>query len=389
MQRVYLACAITAFAAAATAQDFIGFSYNTSVSATSRGALGNNAGEVMTRIDAREYAGWGTGTPGTRTISSLFFVAQDQVAGAVAGTFDIKLYPEDPANPHMPQTTAPVVFATGVTGPTGTGTPAAIGKIVTPATPVSVPIQGNGDVFVAFALQAVTATQSMSIQIILGYNPSTFTVFDMPGSAQPPAVPSPTVGGAPPSPITTSNTHFVSLTSTPALVQSGRRCHFFDVGHAGPGGAALTITNQTSYTASNNPPPAGFGPAPGTASFMSGPAPDISGFNPGRADDITFDFFKTGIGTGAPVFFLMDLSGAFGPEIPITTIVPGSGVICLNTASAVSLGFLLTNADEAFKTTSIPAGLRPLLTGLIVSQQAAAIDAANNVILTPCGAQKF
>ena len=36
------------------------------------------------------------------------------------------------------------------------------------------------------------------------------------------------------------------------------------------GGVVLGITNQASYTMSNNPPPAGYGPAPGTADALSG-----------------------------------------------------------------------------------------------------------------------
>ena len=385
MRRLFVPCALAALAASLSAQDFIGFSYNTQVNATSRGTVGAAAGECMTRIDGSEYAGWGTDVPGSRTISSIFFVFQDQLAQPVANTLDIILYPEDPALPNRPLTTAPVVFALGVTGPTGTGTIAAVGKIVTPAVPVAVPITPGtgGDVFVSFRLGAVTATANTSVQVALGYQAgAAFTTWDLAGPYEAPAVIPPAL------PVNTpQNTH--GLTFVGGVVSlNNRRNQYIDVAHSGTGGAVLTITNQATCTPSNNPPPAGFGPAPGTADFQSGVAPDINGFNPGRADDITFDFFKTGIGV-APVFFLMDLSGGFAPiEVPISTVVPGSGVICIN-ASATVLGLVFSAADEAFITTTIPAGLRPFLGGLVVVQQAAAIDAANNVIMSPCGAQRF
>lgn len=389
MSRLFVPCTLAvALAAQIQAQgEYIGFSYNVQVGATSRGSLGNSAGEAMTRIDARDYRGWGTNTAGTRTISSLAFIAQDQFAQPVAGTFAINLYPEDPANPHMPLISGVVPFATGVTGPTGTNTIAAVFKIVTPATPVSVPISGNGDIFVSFALGAVTATESMSIQIDIGYQPSTaFTIFDLAGPAQGPVAVSPN----PPLPITVNNTHGVSLVGT-TLFLNGRRMQYLDVAQTtAAAGTALTITNQTSFTCSNSPPPAGFGPAPGTSDFLSGVAPDIGGSNAGRADDITFDFFKTGIGTGRPVFFLMDLSGGFAAtELPVSAFSPGSGVVCINLASASVISLQFTATDEAFVTTTIPNNLRSMLSGLRVIQQAAGIDANNQIVASTCASQTF
>ncbi len=379
------------------AQDFIGFSYNGQVSATSRGSLGNNPGEVMTRIDGGDYAGWGTDTPGTRTITSLFFVAQDQLAPVLpttGNTFDIKIYPEDVANPGFPDINAGVVFATGVTGPTiaAGGVPgiAAVAKIVTPSAPVSVPIQGGGDVFVSWVLPAVTATSNLSIQVTLGYQPSTaFTVYDLPGPTQPPASTAPGT----PTPITTANTHGVSLVGT-TLSLNGRRNHLFDVAHNGTGGCVLGITNQSTFAGSNNPPPTGFGPAPGTADFMSGVSPDGNAFNVGRGDDIAFDFFKTGMPAGSLVFFGITITTpflAFEPPLPALGL-SGTGVLCVDPGDPTFLlnaVFPTTLADEAFWVTSFPAGVRSLLPGYVMNQQAFFMDASFNFAASPCGASHF
>lgn len=393
-------CSLIALAVAAAlagqlaAQDFIGFSYNGQISATSRGSLGNNAGEAMTRIDGSDYAGWGTDTPGTRTLTSLFFVAQDQVAPvspATGNTFDIKIYPEDVANPGFPDITAGVTFATGVTGPTiaAGGVPgiAAVAKTVTPTTPVSVPIQGGGDVFVSFVLPAVTATSSLSIQIALGYAPSTlFTVYDLPGPTQPPA------SSTTPTPITVQNTHCVSLVGG-VLSLNARRNQLIDVAHNGTGGAVLTSTNQTTYTSSNNPPPAGFGPAPGTANFLSGVSPDGNAFNAGRADDIAFDFFKTGMPAGSLVLFGITLTTPFiASEPPLAALgLSGTGVLCVDPGDpAFFLNVSITTvANEAFWVTQFPAGVRAQLPGFTINQQAFWLDPNFVFTASPCGAQAF
>lgn len=377
--------AATAFAvltAPCFAQDYIGFTYNAQVGATSRGSLGNGAGEVMTRIDSDEVAGWGTQTPGFRTISSLFFVAQDQVAQPVANTFDIILYPES-TTPGEPDLTAGVTFATGVTGPVNAtpGTITAVLKTVTPSSPVAVPIQNGGDVFVAFSLPAVTATSNLSIQICLGYAPSAaFTIFDTPNQSQ---------GISPPPTAAPSNTHFCTRIGTnPTVVHNLRRQHLVDVAHSTAAGRALGITNQTSATGSNNPPPAGFGPAPGTGEFLSGSFPDVGGSNAGRVDDVSFEFFKTGIGTGALVIHIMDI-GTFGPEVPVTAFAPGTGVLCLNTLTLSTLGISFTNADESFLVTPLPTTGRAAFIGLPFVQQAAGLDSAGQVHASPCSRQIF
>ncbi|HLQ37118.1 MAG TPA: hypothetical protein VK348_04930, partial [Planctomycetota bacterium] len=224
--------------------NFVGFSYNAETGATSRGALGTAAGEVMTRLDGSEHAGWGTDLAGMRTIVSLYCVVQDQDA-ATPTTFDIKLYPENPANPGYPNLAAGVVFATGIPGPTGTGIVAAA-HTVTPATPVSVPITGGGDIFVSFVLPSAPGwpnTDGSSMHIVLGYQPnSTFTVYDTPGAAQ---------GGTPPPSPTPANSHGLSYDpATGSLQYNTRRHNQLDVAHNGSGGVGLAITNQASFPSS-------------------------------------------------------------------------------------------------------------------------------------------
>ncbi len=385
MHKISITAAFAALSLPCLAQDFIGFSYNVAVGATSRGAIGTAAGENMTRIDGSEFAGWGTNTPGFRTIASLFFVLQDQ-NGATPETCSIKLYPEDTSNPGFPDLTYQpgVFYATGVTGPTGTGI-VAVAKILPPTTVGvgdSVPIQGGGDVFVSWSLPAAAgwpATDGISVNIVLGYAPSAaFLVFDLPSADQGSPTPPP---GAP------SNSHGLSRTGAGAATYSGRRSHFMDVAHSTAAGIALSITNQTSFTPSNNPPPATWGPAPGTASMMSGSNPDINGDNPGRVDDLTMEYYKTGLGATGLVVFLMDIAAGFGPEIPVGfTGFPGTGVVCVTGTFAI-IGFGLTVADEAWLVTPIPTLSRPTLGGTLVIQQAAAFDVGGLLHMSPCRLQ--
>lgn len=370
----------------------MGFTNNCTISATTRGTVAANAGEYMVRIDGSEYAGWGTEAAGGRTVKSVYLVIQDQDAVATAETFDVILYPENPASPGFPLMTAGVIFATGVTGPTApaTGVVGAAAKTVTPATPVFVPFANasSTDIFVSFKFSAANwSTDGLSVQSILGYAPSTaFTIYDSPGPGQP--RPLNTVASASP-----ANTHAYSFVATAATPLTATPCRqpYFDIQHGGASGVVLTITNQTTWTPSNNPPPAGYGPAPGTASFMSGVNPDVAGTaNPGRADDINFDFYQQSLGTGAPVFFLMDLSGSFGPETPMSVFAPGSGVVCLNPAVLSVLSINFTNAGEAWQVTTIPAGVRAGIVGLPVRQQAIALDPVTGALVaSPCGGQRF
>lgn len=378
---------LVALAAAAAAQaNFLGFSYNVQITATSRYSIGTAAGEVMTVVKGEEYAAWGTDVPGFRTVASVFMVIQDQDAVATPETFDVFLYPESATTPGTPDLSAQIVFATGVTGPAAptTGVIAAAAKIITPATPVQVPIVGSGDVFVSFSLPANAgwaATDGLSCHANYGYAPgATFTVFDVPGQNQQPVTP-----------ITVNNTHcFSRLGAATNVIVNQCRTHLIDVAHNGPGGCVLGITNQASAPGSANPPPAGFGPCPGTASFQSGCAPDVSGFNAGRADDIAFDYFRGTTAAGNLVIFFADV-GTFAPEIPLGLIFPGStGSVAMNSTFFQIGSGIVDPTGEAFLVTSFPAAVRPLAVGLNLIQQALEVDFVNSVFrLSPAGRQQL
>ncbi len=360
--------ASTLFGTQVVAQDFIGFANNVFANGTSRGFLSYTiGGEVMTRISGQDYAGYGTGTPNKRTITGLFFTVQDQDA-ATTELFDIKLYPESLANPGFPDLAAGVIFAAGLLGPLGGSGASATTRIVTPVVPASVPIVGNGDVFVSWVLPASPngrPTDGLSIQVLDG------TLFDVPGPSM-----------FPQTPAGPSNSRAITLTPPSTLAYSVARQWVFDAAHSGAGGVALTMVNP-------GPLPSGLG----TASFLSGTHPDVNGFHAGRADDIAFLFFLSGLGTGQTVLFLLDgnFGPTFGPEIPVSTVFPGSsGSTCLVNYTTFSpfFGQAQSNAGEASATIAIPATLRPLLSGLTIRQQAAAI-VGTNFVASPCAAQHF
>jgi hypothetical protein len=262
---------------------------------------------------------------------------------------------------------------------------AAAARTVTPTTPVAVPIQGGGDIFIAFSLPAApgwaTGVDGLSIQICLGYAPSTtFTVFDVPGQAQQPLTPS-----------TPANSHGLSYVAPGAAVYNGRRSLMIDVAHSTAGGVVLGITNQTSFLPSNNPPPAGWGPAPGTASFMSGVNPDVSQFDPLRADDVAMDYYR--FGSGAPLTVFLLNFGGFFPELPITAYgapAGSTGVACLNPGTSLNAGIAFGVNDEAFKVLTFGAAVRAALVGFPLVQQAIEFDTTTNLLhSSPCGRQVF
>ncbi len=372
-----------AVASLAAQAQFIGFSYNGEVSAVTRGALNAGAGEVIAVIKGEDYAGWGGTTPGVRTITSLFFILQDQNF-TTAETLSIKLYPESATNAGFPDLAAGLTFATGVTGPgaPASGVISSELKVVTPATPVNVPIVGSGDVFVSFVLPANAAwpADGLSLDVQFGYQPSAaFTVFDVPGATQQPSAT-----------ITVNNTHLHSF--VPPANYFLLRCAglLLDVAHPGTGGVVLGITNQASLLGSANPPPIGFGPAPGTGDFMSGVSPDVRGVNPGRADNIAFDYFRGPAAAGSLVLFFGDL-GTFGVEIPLGAIFPGStGTVCVN-PTFLQLGSAIAGpTGEAFLVTVFPTALRSQVAGLSIIQQALEFDAVGGVFhLSPCGRQQL
>ncbi|MCA8978369.1 MAG: hypothetical protein KDC98_26810 [Planctomycetes bacterium] len=373
--KLLLPIAMAAVTATAAGQDFLGFVYNTSALGTFRGSLGVRAGEIVTRVDGDEYAGWGVATPGFRSVSSVFMIIQDQDA-STPDNFDVLLYPEDASNPGFPDLSAGVMFASAVSAPTGSGA-VALGYTLTPSTPVAVPIVGSGDVFVAFRFAAAPQwpLDGLSSHFRLGWSSPLFSG-DIPGRAQHPLLP--------PGP---DNSHALTVFANAAAYE--QRCHWFiDVAHDQAGGVALAITNQTAYPGSFDPPPLGFGPAPGMAGFMSGVSPDASQFDPTRADNVTMDYYRTG--SGSPlVVFLYDCGG-FGPEQPFAFALPGStGALCVKTGYLVA-GFVRGSGDEAYMVTRFPGASRAFIAGLELIQQAVEFDfAAGLVHGSPCSRQRL
>lgn len=357
--------------------EYLGFAHNTTTSATSRGALGGAAGEVMTRLDGSEHTGWGRihWPAPERRIEIIDCIVQDQDA-ASAETFDIILYPEDAGNPGYPLLTSPIPFASGVAGPAGTGAQAVVRSISVPGG-VGVPIANEwSDIFVSFSLPANAAwpVDGLSIHVALGYAAGVnLPTFDVPGPAQ--------GGSPPPTPALSnpSNSHGLYRIGTGPAAYSQRRMHVLDIGHAGAGGVGLAVTNQTSWPQSNFP---GTRACPGTADFLSGSNPDVVGYNAGRSDDIAMRYRKTGLGNGL-VFFLMEFDDTCVPEIAVSLLLPGStGVVCMRNPTVTCVTTAV--ADEACCFTAIPPAIRASLGGLGVRQQAAAFNNTGGVDLGPC-----
>lgn len=376
--RILICSAVVAMATWSPAQSFIGHAYNLDVSAATRGFLQGNAGEVMTRLDSTENAGWGADTPGMRTVRSIACIVQDLDAGTPE-YFDVKLYPENAAKPGFPDLTAAVTFVLGAPGPTGSGGIATL-RVITPAAPVAVPIQASGDVFVSFVLPVATSTDGLSMQVLLGSSIAPYPRWDTPSMLQ---------GGTPPPPASPANSHLLSRIGS-VLTYSQRRQLWLDVAHTAAGGIGLAITNQANYPSSGNAPAVPFGPAPGSASFMSGSFPDANGSNPGRADDVAMEYFRYSLGTGHLVVFLLDqdFTANWGPELSLAALFVGStGWSCLVNPDII--GFAQSTSHEAWLVTLIPANIRPLLLGFTAKQQAVGIDLAGNFHASACDAMRF
>lgn len=384
MHKLLVVGTFAALTSTAFAQNFLGFNYNAGVGATSRGALSVGAGDVLNRIDGREYGGWGTGNPGFRTISSINFNVQDQDALLTPNElYDIVAYPEDPLNPHFPDPTQRMVLATGLLFPTSTANIVAYNITTTFGTAAQIPIQGSGDIFIGFAVPAAAGwpADGLSIHIVLGYQPSTaFTVYDIPGSGQQPQTPS-----------TPDNSHGVScFGGVPPYTYSAPRNLWLDIAHTTAAGVVLGITNQASYTMSNNPPPAGYGPAPGTGDFLSGVSPDVGQFDPLRSDDVTMEYYRAGAGATPLVFFFLGIGGIASPaaELPLSLFTPGTGVVCLDLVNSISLGLGQTATDEAWRTLTFGANGRSVLLGLPIGHQAVELELPTfQAHASPCGKQ--
>lgn len=352
------------------AQNNLSNFFNMGVTFTSRNANNLLGGVIFTRIDKEAYAGWGVNpaAPGMRSFSGLHFLIQDQDLATV-DTYSLIVYTES-AIPNIPDTVTPVATTGLFSLPAGTGI-GAYNVTANFATPVNAPAV---DVFVGVNTTLgwnATTTDGLSIHATSSL--ITSALRDEPGFAAPVVVPGPgsTYSGAY-IPSTTTQTNAISrqswiepIIATPAGVASA--LHYADPVHANA---------NTS---------------PGTTCMFSGQFPDSR--NPprtlGRADDIGMTFRHAGIADGTPVFFLMDIAPAFGPELPVSGFLAGSvGVACVNLASMATVNLGFTLAGSVSNVTVIPAGARLTIAGLPVIHQAVAFNTVLNVAMSgPCSKQ--
>src|SRR5262249_42383762 len=262
----------------------VGFTVNTGVSATSRGALQALAGQVLFRFDAEDYRCWGDSNGTTNTVTGIQYNMQDQL-DSTAEQYTVRLYGEDvttltPTSTNFAGTSPPgtnqLVSFGPFSTPVGPGIIQAWQFTLTFTTPLALP--DGQDVFMGFDLAAAPAwtADGLSIWIEFGLqqpNPP-FSVWDLKG-------PGAISGGV------TSNSY--SLVHDPAagtLAYGGQRqgiVDFLTTSTVGRG-VATAQTNQTSLPTSNAPP--------GTASFFSGLHPDAATppLNGGPADTPSYVF---------------------------------------------------------------------------------------------------
>jgi hypothetical protein len=391
--RLLLSAVGLTLAASLTAQNVaVGFTFNTGISATSRGALQAAAGQLLFRFDAEDYRCWGDANGTTNTVTGMQFILQDQFDSSVE-QYDIRIYGEDltTPNPNFPNfaPTAPVgtnqlAHFGPFSSPGGTlNAPAAWFVTVTFATPLALP--DAQDIFLGVELQPSAAANTaatppswpndgISVQIELGLQqPAPFTVWDLKGPAA-------ISGGL------TANSYAIAHNpATGVMAYGGARqgqVDFLTTTNVGRG-VVTAQTNQTSLTVSNA--------LPGTASFYIGVHPDAATppFNGGRADVPSYVFM--GAPAGTIVFFLIDFS--FSPfPLPLSMFVPGStGAACLNLGAFQTLGFSIASGtgQDAF-TLNLSPGARTLIGGLTLVWQGVSLDPVANVLHGgPCGAQHF
>ena len=372
MKKILLAG--TALAVCIPAQNRLGTFDNTGTTYATRGgsaAANTNPAVLFVRFDKERYAGWTTGaTPGTRDITGVNFVMQDQNL-ATQETFNLVVYGESVTLPNFPEVATPLATSGAFNLPLGTGGGAwnASGNF---ATPIQAP--ATGDVFIGVQFNAGwtiaggVPTDGLSLWEIRSADPSTTIQIDQPGPGRPTApfdegtfggfyVPTPLTG---PSYLTTLATMYKLQPITPIA-----------------GGVATALTNQTRHVESTAASVAGFTvqtPGAGTSCMLSGLFPDSANpsLNGGRADDIGQTYINTAanVPSGSLVFYLIDL-GTFGIEIPVSSFIPGStGVTCLNLGTMQTLAIGTMGTGSAFHIAAFPASARPILTGISWLQQA-------------------
>lgn len=340
---------------------------NMGVTFTSRNGANFVAATIYTRIDREYHAGWGVDPafPGTRTFSGLHFLIQDQDLSTV-DTYSLTAYTELTAD--IPDTTTPLATTGTFSLPVGVGV-GAFNVTANFGTPINAP---PVDVFVGVTLPTgwnATVTDGLSIWATSSAVASVLR--DEPGWSAPLLSPANTYSGT---------FQPVAGLQTDALLRQS----WVEPIIATPAGVATALHYADPVHAAANT-------SPGTTCMFSAHFPDSQSppRNVGRADDLGMIFRHTGIADSTPVFFLLEISGTFGPEIPVSNFLAGStGVACLNVASMMTVAFSLTTAGVASNVIVLPAAARTAIAGLPLIHQAAAFDTNAGVALAgPCSKQ--
>lgn len=382
--------AIVGCASAVFAQTDTRIYHNVATGATTRGAIGVNTGQQLSRIDAEDYNGIGDpvltgGLVTGYTINGFQYVMQDQ-NDATPETYSVYFYSESAATPNFPdflQTdpigqnalNGPAGFGPFTQASTGTGVISAyiytLNFTTTAMPPVTYP--AGRDFFMAISHPAApgwAGTDGGSVHINLGANPNfpppTTNTYDLKG-------PGAIAGG------TTSNSYGYAHNTTNGTLAAGgaRQYHMIPLVLPTVGvGVATATTNQTSYPTSNA--------APGTASFFSGLHPDGSSTpnTAGRVDDSYYVYF--GAPAGNLVFFLVDFNTA-PVTLPLAAFLAGStGVYCLNAPSVLNF-VISTGSGQDSIALLWSANARNFLLGQTFSLQGVAFDTAAGTLKgAPC-----
>ena len=153
--RALLSLAGLALAASLSAQNVAaGFTFNAGIGATSRGALQQNAGQLLFRFDNEDYRGWGDSNATTNTVTGMQFILQDQFDSTVE-QYDVRIYGEDltTPNPNFPN------FA--VNAPAGTNELLHVGPFNSPGGVANAPA---AEYFIdRYGLERVTASYDLNI----------------------------------------------------------------------------------------------------------------------------------------------------------------------------------------------------------------------------------
>lgn len=367
--RKHLLIAVAVATSSLVAQNNLSSFLNMGVTFTSRNGANFVPATIYTRINKDNFAGWGVDVtqPGFRVFTGLRFDIQDQDL-ATQDTYQLTAFTES-TTPRVPNTGAPLATTGNFTLPVGTGAGAFLVS-ANFATPVAAP--ANADVFVGVSTTlgwANPITDGLSIWATSGAASSALR--DEAGFGEPVGAPNNTYSGS-----------YIASTLTHAFAVQ-RQSHIEPI-FASPAGVASAL----HY---NDPVHANANVFPGTTCMHSGLNPDSQ--SPSRiatrADDVGMTFRHTGIPDNSVVFFLADISPAFGPEFPLAGFLPGSfGAMCVNQASVqmIALGFTL--GGTASNVITFGASTRSFIAGLPLIQQAVALDPATNIgYASPCTKQ--